>query len=186
MAMRLLQRHFNLRGRTVLLRNDCDQVIALRKGSASPQLQEAEEMMYREAVATETRIFCLHVPGTVLISEGVDGGSREGAERFAGPLVHPWARDQIAKLLAENRWKLTLDLFAAGSNKHCDRYVSWTEEPDSEQVDAFTLRSWAQSRCIGCGDYHRETLLIFPPRGMERAVARRAKSRSWKLIPGYL
>lgn len=133
-------------------------------------------MVCREAVATETRIFCLHVPGTVLISEGVDGGSREGAERLLGPSCTPWARDQIAALLAENGWILTLDLFAAGSNKHCERYISWTDEPDSEQVDAFTLRSWAQSRCVGCGNYHRETLLIFPPRGMERAVVRRAKS----------
>jgi hypothetical protein len=120
--------------------------------------------------------FCLHVPGTQLIAEGVDGESREGAERLLGPSCTPWAREQIRKLLAENGWTLSLDLFAAGNNKQCERYVSWTDEPDSEQVDAFTLRSWAQSRCSGCGMYHRETLLIFPLRGMERAVVRRERS----------
>ena len=55
-------------------------------------------------------------------------------------------------------------------------YISWTDEPYSEHVDAFTMRSWAQSRCPGCELYHRETMLIFQPRGLERAVVRRAKS----------
>ena len=177
MAMRLLKRLFSMRGRTVLMRNDCDPVIhALRKGSPSPQLQAASELVCKEGVEMKTRLFFLHVPGTQLILEGVDGGSREGAERLLGPSCTPWAREQIAGLLAANHWTLSLDLFAAGSNKQCERYISWTDEPDCEQVDAFTLRSWAQSRCSSCGDCHRETLLIFPPRGMERAVVRRAKS----------
>ena len=79
--------------------------------------------------------------------------------------------------MAAHGWELTLDLFAAASNALTPRYVSWTDEPHSESVDAFDMRSWAQTRCV-CGQYHRETLFIFPPRGLERAVVRRAKSDS--------
>jgi hypothetical protein len=42
-------------------------------------------------------------------------------------------------------------------------------------VDAFTMRSWNQSTRM-CGLEHRETRFIFPPRGLERVVVRRAKS----------
>ena len=177
MVMRLCRRHFDMRDRTVLMRNDCDPVIhALRKGSASLKMQAEVEVVCREAVETRTRMFFLHVPGKQLILEKVDGGSRAGAERLLGPSCTPWARGEIATLLGEHGWNLTLDLFAAGSNAQAARYTSWTDEPDSEQVDAFTLRSWAQSQCPGCKLYHRETMLIFPPRGLERAVVRRAKS----------
>jgi hypothetical protein len=49
MAMRLLRRLFNLRNRTVLLRNDCLPVIfALRKGSPSQVLQRAAEDVGKE------------------------------------------------------------------------------------------------------------------------------------------
>ena len=86
MAMRLLRRHFDLQGRTVVLRNDCDPVMhALRNGSPSQQLQEASEQVCKEAMAAGTRVFCLHVLSTQLIAEEVDGGSREGAERLLGP-----------------------------------------------------------------------------------------------------
>ncbi len=81
-----------------------------------------------------------------------------------------------------------MDLFAAGNNAQAARYTSWTDEPDSEHVDAFTMRSWAQSCCPGCKLYHRETMLIFPPRGLERAVVRRAKSAGVKacfIVPTF-
>ena len=52
MTMRLLRRTFDLRGKTVLLLNDCTPVIfALRKGSRSPVLQQAAEEVCREALA---------------------------------------------------------------------------------------------------------------------------------------
>ncbi len=70
---------------------------------------------------------------------------------------------------------MTIDLFAAQSNTFVERFVSWTDESNSEVVDAFTMRSWNQSRCP-CGKDHRETSFIFPPRGLERTVVRRAKS----------
>jgi hypothetical protein len=178
MVIRLLRRLFDLRGKTVMFRNDCLPVIfALRKGSGSPQLQEAAEIVSRECLEAGCRMLALHVPGVQLIVEGVDGGSREGAERLRGPACTTWARGRLREFLRAHGWRVTLDLFAAGNNAFVERYVSWTDEPGSEAVDAFDLRSWAQTRCV-CGQYHRETLFVFPPRGLERAVIRRAKSDS--------
>ena len=176
MVIRLLRRLFDLRGKTVMIRNDCAPVIfALRKGSSSRQLQEAAEIVSRESLEAGCRTLALHVPGVQLIAEGIDGGSREGAERLRGPACTAWARRVLRDFLRSHGWRITLDLFAAGSNAFVERYISWADEPGSEVVDAFDLRSWAQSRCV-CGQFHRETLFIFPPRGLERAVVRRAKS----------
>ncbi len=47
------------------------------------------------------------------------------------------------------------------------------------------MSSWSESLCT-CGQYHRETLFIFPPRGMERAAVCRARSdrvRACFLVP---
>jgi hypothetical protein len=178
MAMRLVRRLVDTENATILLRNDCDPVIiALRKGSPSPQLQEAAEMVCTEALAGRCRYLTLHVPGIQLIAEGIDGGSRAGADRLLGPACSARTRELLAEFLQVHGWALTLDLFATTGNTMTQRFVSWTDEPDSEAVDAFTMRSWAQTRC-SCGSYHRETLFIFPPRGLERAVVRRAKSDS--------
>jgi hypothetical protein len=68
-------------------------------------------------------------------------------------------------------WVVTIDLFAAQSNAFLARFVSWTDEPNSDVVDAFTMRSWNQSRCP-CGKDHRETSFIFPRRGLERTVGK--------------
>ena len=161
MVIRLLRRLFDLRNKTVLIRNDCAPVIfALRKGSGSPQLQEAAEILSRESLEAGCRTMALHVPGVQLIAEGVDGGSREGAERLRGPACTAWARRLLRDFLQEHGWRVTLDLFAAASNAFVERYVSWTDEPGSEAVDAFDLRSWDQSRCV-CGQFHRETLFVF-------------------------
>jgi hypothetical protein len=121
-VMRLCRRHFNMRDRTLLMRNDCDPVIhALRKGSSSLKMQAEVEVVCREAVETRTRLFCLHVPGKQLILKKVDGGSRAGAERLLGPSCTPWARGEIATLLGEQGWSITLDLFAVGSNAQAAR-----------------------------------------------------------------
>ena len=177
MVMRLVRRLFDMRGRSILLRNDCFPVIyALEKGSGSPQLQAAAEAVCREALeAGMERVLCMHVPGTQLIAEGIDGGSREGAMRLAGPACSTETRTQIRSLLAGHGWRITVDLFAAQSNAMAARFVSWTDEPHSEHVDAFSMGSWNQSACV-CGREHRETAFIFPPRGLERVVVRRAKS----------
>jgi hypothetical protein len=177
MVMRLMRRIFDLEGRTVMLRNDCAPVIyALQKGSSSARLQLAAEAVCREGLdAKVARVLCLHVPGVQLIAEGVDGGSREGALRLLGPACTAGTRELILELLAAHGWRVTLDLFAAQSNAFAERFASWTDEPNSEQVDAFNLGSWNQSLC-SCGQEHRETVFVFPPRGMERVVVRRAKS----------
>jgi hypothetical protein len=186
MIMRLMRSMFNLKGRTVLLRNDCLPVIyALQKGSPSPQLQAAAEAVCQEALEAGCRVLCLHVPGVQLIAEGVDGGSREGAALLQGPACSAALRATVAGLLSQHGWTLTLDLFAADSNKMTARYVSWTDEPSSEAVDAFSMSSWSESLCT-CGQYHRETLFIFPPRGMKRAAVCRARSdrvRACFLVP---
>ena len=178
MVMRLLKRVVDVRDATIILRNDCEPVVlALRKGSPSPQLQEAAETVCSEALDGGCRVLTLHVPGVQLIAEGIDGGSREGAERLLGPRCSAATRTTLAAFLSGHGWELTLDLFASTSNAMTPRFVSWTDEPDSEAVDAFNLRSWAQTRC-GCGEYHRETLFIFPPRGLERLAVHRARSDS--------
>jgi hypothetical protein len=51
----------------------------------------------------------------------------------------------------------------------------------SEVVDAFTVSSWNQSKCV-CGRMHRETCFIFPPMGLERTVVRRARSDGVKAV----
>ena len=88
-------------------------------------------------------------------------------------------------MLAQHGWRITIDLFAAACNRFTARYASWTDEPESEAVDAFTVPSWDQSMC-SCGRIHRETAFFFPPRGLEKAVVRRAKSDGVKaafLVP---
>ncbi len=52
--------------------------------------------------------------------------------------------------LGQHGWEATIDLFAADCNKLTDQNVSWTVEPNSEAVNAFTLASWDQSICK-CG-----------------------------------
>jgi hypothetical protein len=126
-----------------------------------------------EAGAAE--LLYLHVPGTRMIDEGVDGASRDGARRVVGPSCSPRTRQAIAGLLARHGWRISVDLFAANCNKMVARFASWTDEPDSETVDAFTIRSWNSSVC-SCGARHRETCFLFPPIGLERTVFRRARS----------
>ena len=143
--------------------------------SGSPQLHEVAEILSLESLEAGCRIMVLHMLGVQLIAEGVDGGSRERAERLRGPEYTAWARRLLRDLLQEHGWRVTLDLFAADSNAFVELYVSWTEEPGSEAVDASDLRRWNQTLCV-CGQFHLETLFVFPQRGLERAVVRRAKS----------
>ena len=119
----------------------------------------------------------MHVPGEQLIAEGIDGGSQEGALRLAGPACTSETRRQVKELLALHGWRITVDLFAAQSKAMAARFVSWTDEPNSEHVVAFSLGSWNQSKCAW-GQEHRETAFIFPPRGLEKpeVAVRRAKS----------
>ena len=83
MTMRSLWKLYDLLDKTVLLLNDCMPVIfALHKGSRSPELQQAAEQVGKEAGCW---VLAQHIPGVQLIAERVDGGSREGTLRLAGP-----------------------------------------------------------------------------------------------------
>ncbi len=65
---------------------------------SSPQLQAAAEAVtvFRGGLeAGVERVLCMHVPGVQLIAEGVDGGSREGTLRLAGPVCTSEARREI-------------------------------------------------------------------------------------------
>ena len=182
MAFHLLTSIVNISGRRVLFRNDClPVVIAMRKGSPSSTLQAASEVITKGCIQAGAKTLFLHVPGTQLIAEGVDGGSRRGAMRLTGPAITLAAKAIILDLLHAYGWEVTLDLFAARSNRFTDRFVSWTDEPTSEWVDAFTLPSWDQSLCP-CGQIHREISFIFPPRGLERTIIRRAISDGIKAV----
>ena len=66
-------------------------------------------------------------------------------------------------------------------NKFTERYASWTDEPNIEAVDAFGMAFWDQSRCT-CGQTHRETPFIFPPKRLEKAVYKRARSDGVRAI----
>ena len=63
------------------------------------------------------RVLCMHAAGTQLIVEGVDGGSREGALRLAGPACTSETRRLIRELLVEPGWHITVDLFVAQNNE---------------------------------------------------------------------
>ena len=110
-----------------------------------------------------------------MVDEGVDGASRDRARRIVGPSCTPRTRALIRECLRKHGWNITIDLFAANCNALVPRFASWTDEPDSEIVDAFTASSWNQSKCT-CGRMHRETSFVFPPVGLERTVVRRARS----------
>jgi hypothetical protein len=175
-ALRILSSLMDLRGKHVLFVNDCLPVIlAMRKGSKSRQLQSDAEAVAVGILEAGARASFLHVPGTEMIAAGTDGASRDGAKRVIGPACTLQGRQKITEFLRQRGWEVTIDLFAADCNKFTDRYASWTDEPNSEAVDAFSLASWDQSVCK-CGRPHRETSFIFPPKGLERAVFRRARS----------
>jgi sulfite reductase alpha subunit-like flavoprotein len=101
-----------------------------------------------------------------MVASGTDGASREGAQNILGPYSTAVGRAKIAAFLELHGWKVTIDLFAADSNKLTERYASWTDEPDSEAVDAFSLPSWNQSSCP-CGKVHRETAFMFRPKKLK-------------------
>lgn len=103
-----------------------------------------------------------HIPGVRPIAGRVNGGSHEGAARFAGPGCTGSTLGATRGLLRRHGWVVTIDLFSTTSNSSVPRFASWTDWPNSEAVDAFELLSWNQSRCL-CGQEHWETCFLFPP-----------------------
>ena len=182
MALAFLRSQMDLRGWHVLFVNDClPVVIALRKGSHSARLQADAEAVTLGLLEAGAKGTFLHIPGTEMVAAGVDGASRDGAKSVIGPSCTPLGKAKILAFLELHGWTATIDLFAADCNKFTERYASWTDEPNSEAVDAFGMASWDQSRCP-CGQTHRETPFIFPPKRLEKAVYKRARSDGVRAI----
>ena len=176
MVLKFLRSAMDLKGWHVLFVNDCLPVIlALRKGSHSIRLQENAEEVTLGLLEAGAKGTFLHIPGMEMVASGTDGASRDGARNVIGPYSTAVGRERISEFLKLHGWKATIDLFAADSNKFTERYVSWTDEPNSEAVDAFSLPSWDQSVCPR-GKSHWETAFIFPPKKLEKAIFKRARS----------
>ena len=83
LAMQLLRSMQDIRGKQVLFVNNCLPAIqAMKKGSGSEHLQRDAEYMAVAGLEAGADPLLLHVPGTRMIEEGVDGASREGAKRI--------------------------------------------------------------------------------------------------------
>jgi hypothetical protein len=138
--------------------NDCLQVVlAMQKGSNSRGLQADAEYMAKAGLEAGASLLLL----------------RGGARCIIGPACSPSTREAIQALCVQQGWKITIDLFAANCNKLVEHFASWTDEPDSDVVDAFTIR---------CERFHREKAFVFPPIGLERTVVRRAQSDGVKVV----
>ena len=101
LAMRLLRSLVDIRDRRVLFVNDClPVVLAMRKDSQSLRLQADSEYMAAAGLEAGASLLYLHVPGTRMIEEGVDGASRTGAQRIIEPTCAVSSRDPISELMA--------------------------------------------------------------------------------------
>ena len=111
-----------------------------------------------------------HVSGNRLIEEGVDNGSRAEARRIWGPKCSRVLRDFISDFCKRQQCKIMIDFFASSCNSLVPRFASWSKEPGTEAVDAFSMRSWESSLCPACGQRHKELGFYFPPAGLEDRV----------------
>ena len=168
----------DLHGSVVLLRNDAVGALsAFRKGCGSSlMLQEAAKQLNLQCAALSCEPLFLHAPGSHLISEGVDGASRELADRLAGPACSEALKNMIFSIAARHRWNITVDAFASFGNRVVERYFSEYAEPDSEAVDALAVTDWHSSQCPFCGAWHRETLHVFAPTNLLRRFMAKASS----------
>ena len=168
----------NLHGSVVILRNDAVGALsAFRKGCGSSlTLQEAATQFNLQCAALGCEPLFLHAPGRDLVSEGVDGASRELADSLAGPSCSQALKNMIFSIAARHGWTITVDAFASFGNRVVERYFSEYAEPDSEAVDALAVTDWHSSRCPSCGSWHRETLHVFAPTNLLRRFMAKATS----------
>jgi hypothetical protein len=175
----------DIRGRYCILRNDAAAAIAaFRKGSTqSPQMQRCALRLSRAAAGADIDCLPWHVPGLVLVAEGIDGASRGGSELGAdanvegilGPAVDDALWRVACQVATDAGWgQPTVDAFASASNARVPRFWSRFLEPGSELVDALCGLDWAQSTCSVCGFAHREVLYAFPPLALVRATVEKA------------
>ena len=168
----------------VLLNDAAAAVAAFRKGSTqSPQMQRCALRLSRASAAVNVDCLPLHVPGLVLIAEGIDGASRDGSElgpdanvaAVLGPAVDDVVWRSVLQVVAAAGWRrVTVDAFASASNARAPRFWSRFLEPGAELADALCAPDWAQSLCPACGQAHREVLYAFPPAALVRATVEKA------------
>jgi hypothetical protein len=148
----------------VILRNDAFSALAaLSKGSSSSTFLyqcAMQSCSLQRQICCST--YCLHAPGRVLVDEGVDCHSRDGALEVAGPVVSEWVRSSASQLGANWGWTLTVDAFASESNTVVPRNFARYDKPAAEAEDAFTVLDWYCSACPSCGLVHRYTLFPHP------------------------
>ena len=177
MGLEILRKKRPIAGRIIIFRNDCQSgLYGLNKGSNSKPIQHAAINIAKICIEEGAFPLFLHVSGKKLIDEGVDAGSREHAQTLQGPACGDVLRKKIFKFAEDIGVTITVDMFAAASNRLVDRYMSWTEEPESEVIDCFSARSWNYSLCPHCNQQHRETGFYFAPNNLEDGVIRRARS----------
>jgi hypothetical protein len=177
-------RVLNLRGATVILRNDAiGALTSLRKGCySSTFLQQCAMTVCRLQRHLRCDTLYLHAPGRVLVEEGVDDLSRTGALDIAGPVSSSLVRDHSLKLAQSLGWTLTVDAFASKSNSLLPRFFARYAEPEAEAEDAFTVPDWARSLCPSCDQCHRETLFAFPPATLLNAFVAKARTDGARAI----
>jgi hypothetical protein len=124
----------------------------------------------------------LHAPGRVLMAEGIDGHSREGALAVTSSASGPRLRALAHELAATCGWTITIDAFASECNSLLPRSYARYAEPNAEVEDAFTVPDWDQSVCPACGHIHRETLFAFPPPPMLNAFVAKARADGIRAI----
>jgi hypothetical protein len=149
----------------IILRNDSSGALAaLEYGSTcSPPLQEHAMTIARLCATHNATCLFLHVPGSVLIAEGIDDASRGGAAPELGPACRAPLRSTIHSFAARHWWTIFIDLFASASNTLTGRFFSRFPEPGAEAADAFSGSDWNASTCPSCGLLHREVFSAFPP-----------------------
>ena len=124
----------------------------------------------------------LHAPGRVLVAEGIDDHSRDGALEVAGPTSGPRIRQLVLALAKTCGWTITIDAFASESNCLVPRFFARYAEHAAEAEDAFTVPDWDRSVCPACGLTHRETLFAFPPPPLLNAFVAKARADGIRAI----
>lgn len=177
-ALEAASRVIDLRGATVIFRNDATGALAaFRKGSSSSDILQAQAVrMTKLCAELEINALFLHAPGRDLVDEGVDDASRRLASAIAGPACSASLRSLVHNAAAAQGWTISVDLFASAGNCLVDRYYSEYPEPSAEAVDAIAVTDWDTSACPHCRRTHRETIFAYPPRVLLSRFVRKARA----------
>ena len=176
-SLEAASRVVNLRGATVIFRNDATGALAaFRRGSAhSPTLQALAVRMTTLCAELGISPLFLHAPGKDLVEERIDDASRRLASAIAEPALPPALRSLVHEVAAGQGWSISVDLFATASSCLVDRFFSEYAEPKAEAVDAIAVTDWHCSACPHCRLRHRETVFAFPPRVLIRRFIAKAR-----------